>query len=154
MKTIEEKITILKDKNGTDYLGCHIPFYKINDILTSFKLYHLHDDEYLSKLLYYKNLRDGNSYHLTILPVYEYVKVINEVKSILNKVVTIDMLGIGKAEKNNNEAHFIVAKSLDIDTILDDLKIERKDLHITIGFYEKDVFGVPKNETTIYHEIK
>jgi hypothetical protein len=56
------------------------------------------------------------------------------------------MLGIGKAEAKGNTAYFVVCQSEKLDAIRTRFELPKHDFHITLGFNQKDVFGVPKNE--------
>jgi hypothetical protein len=58
----------------------------------------------------------------------------------------LKMYGVGTAEKNGNRAYFVVCKSDKLDAIRTRFDLPKQDFHITIGFKDKDVFGVRKNE--------
>jgi hypothetical protein len=58
----------------------------------------------------------------------------------------LKMLGIGRAQKNEDIAFFVVCRSEKIDAVRERYGLSKKDLHITIGFRHRDVFGVSKSE--------
>ena len=100
--------------------------------------------------------RDSDKHHITIISVMDIGKIErNKIERLLGKEVTITLCGIGKVidTKKNNEAHFIVVESKDLEDVRKDLGLKQHDFHITIGFDKKDVFGQSKAKDSIYHEI-
>lgn len=151
---MNKRIEYIKDSIGNNYIGIKFydtEVYKYLDDLRD----HLGEDvaeEYMS----YQKKRDNNSYHITILNVMEYNKIVSEMgmdkavnyfDDIFKNYIIDDLrlLGIGTVKRNENEAFFIACKSEKIDKLRETLLLDKKDLHITIGFKYKDVFGVPKD---------
>ena len=103
-----------------------------------------------------QQLRDHNKHHITLINVMEYNKLskelgmdkfINSLDKVLEYPIDdLKMLGVGTAVKNENRAYFIVCKSDKLDAVRNRYGLEPRDLHITIGFKYKDLFGVRKNE--------
>jgi hypothetical protein len=56
------------------------------------------------------------------------------------------MLGLGSAQRNENKAYFVVCRSELLQAVRERFGFKTKDLHITLGFKWKDVFGVSKNK--------
>jgi hypothetical protein len=148
-------ITYLKDIIGNNYLGINIPNGLIDLFL--FELEEIIDnqdefEEYISN----QKKRDLGSYHLTVINTGDYNKLakemgmdkfINSLESVFKyEISDLKMMGIGTAERSGNRTYFIVCKSDKINTILERYNLPPKDLHITIGFKWKDVYGVRKNE--------
>jgi len=74
-------------------------------------------------------------------------KLVNSLEPIFHyEIDDLEMLGVGKATKENNQAYFIVCNSEKLDAVRNRFGLPKQDFHITIGFNPKDVFGVPKNK--------
>jgi hypothetical protein len=148
-------ITHLKDTTGVNnYLGIDIPMDTIESYLNELK-------EHIGELDYEtftknQQLRDKGHYHITVINVMDYNRLMNQmgVDSFVNSLDPIlkydiddlKMYGVGTAEKNGNRAYFVVCKSDKLDAIRTRFDLPKQDFHITIGFKDKDVFGVRKNE--------
>ena len=59
------------------------------------------------------------------------------------------MLGVGKAESKGNTSYFVVCESDKLDAVRTRLGLPKQDLHITIGFDKRDVFGVVKDKSSL-----
>ena len=146
-------LTHLKDTIGNNYLGIKIDRGIIEQFLNELKEI-IGEDDYKT---YTQNQqkRDHGQYHLTVVNVMDYNKLIEEqgidkFTNSLQKVFEyeiddIKMMGVGSATKNENRTYFIVCKSEKLDAIRKRYELEEIDFHITIGFKWKDVFGVSKN---------
>lgn len=150
-----KEITILKDKLGNDYLGIKFKETEIKPYISLWK-------NFTDFELYSNNRfnRDGEYYHLTLFNVVEYNWILNnfdqnDISNIFkHKIKDIQFLGIGKATKNENETNFIVLNSETLNYIRREFKQDSKDLHITLGFKIKDIFGVSKGIDTIYKKYE
>ena len=149
-------LTYIKDTIGNNYVGIEIPK---EDILTHLeKLKELLGDEFEIYTQNQQN-RDHNSYHMTVINVMDCNRLSKEmgmanfVKSVELAfefpIDDIEMLGVGKASKNENTAYFVVCQSDSLDAVRTRFNLPKHDFHITLGFNAKDVFGVPKNEILI-----
>ena len=146
------KLEFIKDVTGNSYLGIYIDYDKISWFINQLK--GILGDEYEEYEKYKKN-RDGNKYHITVIPVFEFNKILKSfsMKDFSKSIEKIDeyefddirFKGIGKAEKNGNIAYYIVVESEKLDLLRDIYGLEEKDFHITLGFKWKDVFGIRKN---------
>lgn len=146
-------ITHIQDILGNNYLGIDIPVNTIQPFLNELK--DILGDDYL-KYTELQQLRDHNKHHITLINVMEYNKLskelgmdkfINSLDKVLEYPIDdLKMLGVGTAVKNENRAYFIVCKSDKLDAVRNRYGLEPRDLHITIGFKYKDLFGVRKNE--------
>lgn len=146
-------LTYLKDITGSNYIGINIPIGVVDPFLNDLKDI-VGDDDFE---LYTKNQkeRDHGSYHITTINVMEYNalskkmgmdKLVNSMDQILKyDIDDLKMMGIGTAERNGNRTYFIVCNSDKLDAVRSRYDLPKMDLHITIGFKWKDVFGVPKN---------
>lgn len=147
-------ITHLKDRLGNNYLGIDIPKSHIEPFLNELKDMIGEDDfAFYTKL---QSDRDGGHYHITVINVMEYNKLISEMGidkfvNSLDPILTyevddIKMMGVGSASKNENRAYFVVCKSDKLEAIRERYSLPQQDFHITLGFKWKDVFGVRKNQ--------
>ncbi len=59
-------------------------------------------------------------------------------------------IGLGKqGTPDGNEVYFIVVRWPEAQELRKRFGLGVKDLHITVGFKDKDIFNVPKDETTL-----
>lgn len=147
------RIGYLKDVSGNNYIGVDIPKLMVDPFLDKLKSI-LGVDDYLRYTEMQKN-RDHGKYHITLIPVHELNMLINKLghSSVLNKLELIldksfddlKFMGLGKASDGDNNAYFIVVKSEFLDMIRESYDLPKKDLHITVGFKNKDIFNVRKN---------
>ena len=144
----------IQDILGNNYLGIDIPVNTIQPFLKDFREI-VGDDDYntYTKL---QQERDHGKYHITIINVMEYNMLCKEVGmdkfvNSLDKIFKygiddLKMMGIGTAAKNTDSAYYIVCKSDKLDAVRKRYGLEPRDLHVTLGFLYKDIFGVRKNE--------
>jgi hypothetical protein len=150
MKYVEH----IKDTNGNNYLAIKIENLEILPFLDKLRSF-LSKEDYD---LYTGNqqARDHGVYHMTVINVMDYGRLtkmmgIDKFVAALQPVLEyeiddLEMLGIGKAEAKGNMAYFVVCQSEKLDAIRTRFELPKHDFHITLGFNQKDVFGVPKNE--------
>lgn len=62
---------------------------------------------------------------------------------------TPKVLGIGSVTQGDNQAYFDVVEWPECQAWRASLGLEPKDLHVTAGFKESDIHGVPKDRTTL-----
>ena len=145
-------VNYLKDVLGNNYLGLDIPKHVVEPFLNELKDI-LGEDDY-SKFTENQIKRDGGHYHITVINVIDFNKLSNNIDKFVNSLDPIfkypiddlRMLGVGRAQKNENIAFYIVCNSEKLDAIRTRFELGNQDFHITLGFNFKDVFGVPKNE--------
>ena len=148
------KIEYITDVVGNNYLGIDIPVNTIQPFLKDFREI-VGEDDYntYTKL---QQERDHGKYHITVINVMEYNKLSNELGmdkfiNSLEKILEypiddLKMLGVGTANRNENRAYYIVCKSDKLNAVRQRYGLEPRDLHVTLGFLYKDIFGVRKNE--------
>jgi len=146
-------ITYLKDILGSNYLGIKIQETEVKPFLEQLKDV-LGDqyEEYTSN----QKKRDSDGYHITVINVIDYNrlsqengidKFVNSLDQVLKASIDdLKLLGVGKAQKNENTAYFVVCKSDLLDEVRRMYNLPEKDFHITIGFKHKDVHDVRKNQ--------
>jgi hypothetical protein len=146
-------ITYLKDTLGSNYLGIKIQETEVRPFLEQLKdVLGEQFDEYTSN----QKKRDNDAYHITVINVIDYGrltkemgmdKFVNSLDGILKASIDdLKLMGVGKAQKNENTAYFVVCESDLLDEVRKMYNLPEQDFHITLGFKHKDVFGVRKNE--------
>lgn len=150
---MKHNITYLKDTIGKNYLGIKISKNEIENFLEELESF-LGDsfDEYVKN----QQKRDGDGYHITLINPFEYDalckemgidKFINSLDNILKAEINdIKLMGLGTAQKNENNCYFVVVESELLDEVRKMYNLEEKDFHITLGFKFQDVHGVRKNK--------
>lgn len=147
-------ITHLKDILGNNYLGLDIPVSVVQPHLNELRDI-LGEDDYV-KFTENQIKRDGGHYHITVINVMDYNrlskqmgidKFVNSLDPIFKYPIDdLRMLGVGRAQKNENTAFFIVCDSAKLEAIRTRYELQKQDFHVTLGFNWKDVFGIRKNE--------
>lgn len=147
-------ITHLKDILQNNYLGIKIPVTMIQSYLNELKEI-LGEDDYV-KFTENQIKRDGGHYHITVINVADYNrlcksmgmdKFINSLDPIFKYPIDdLRMLGVGRAQKNENTAFYVVCNSGKLEAVRGRFELGEQDFHITLGFNFKDVFGVSKKE--------
>lgn len=157
---VKSHISTIKDVLGNTYIA--VKFLNqdyINDIIDQW-VYDIDNTDDIVKhrldMVSNQVQRDDANHHLTLISVMDIGKTDQKnIQMILGDEVSMKLCGIGKAidTKKNNEAHFIVVESEDLQNIRMHLDLNPIDFHITIGFDKKDVFGQNKGKDSIYHRI-
>ena len=145
-------VNYLKDVLGNNYLGLDIPKHVVEPFLNELRDI-LGEDDY-TKFTENQIKRDGGHYHITVINVIDFNKLSNNIDKFVNSLDPIlkypiddlKLLGVGRAQKNENTAFFIVCDSAKLEAIRNRFELEKHDFHITLGFNWKDVFGIRKNE--------
>jgi hypothetical protein len=147
-------ITHLKDVLQNNYLGIKIPVTMIQSYLNELKEI-LGEDDYV-KFTENQIKRDGGHYHITVINVADYNRLskqmgidrfVNSLDPIFKYPIDdLKLLGVGRAQKNENTAFYVVCNSGKLEAIRTRFELGEQDFHITLGFSWKDVFGVRKNE--------
>ena len=147
-------INYLKDTLGNNYLGLDIPKHVVEPFLNELKDI-LGEDDYVT---FTENQikRDGGHYHITLINTMEFNrlskqmgidKFVNSLDPIFKYPIDdVRLLGVGRAQKNENTAFFVVCNSEKLDAVRTRFELSNHDFHTTLAFLYKDVFGVPKNE--------
>jgi hypothetical protein len=146
-------LTYLRDTIGNNYVGINIPEAVVEPHLE--KLKDILGEEDFEIFTQNQKMRDHGHYHITVINVMDCNRLSKEmgmanfVKSVElafeYPVEDLEMLGVGKASKNDNTAYFIVCQSDSLDAVRTRFNLTKQDFHTTLGFNAKDVFGVPKN---------
>lgn len=139
--TIYGKTSILKDDTGLVYVAVDIKPSQLKPYLDKMKS-HLGAVDF-AKYRAGQQKRDHNKFHLTLLNPFEYEKLV-KANVALPTTVMIKLVGLGSAKNEKDRTFFVVAESAQAQAYRRTHKLPRKDLHVTLGFNENDVFGVSK----------
>jgi hypothetical protein len=63
-----------------------------------------------------------------------------------------ELVGIGRQSEDDNEVYYVVVNWPEIQDVRHAFGLPPKDLHITLGYTEEDIHGVPKDESTLIRE--
>lgn len=146
------KLSFLTDSIGQSYIGFNIPKEHVQPYIDELR-YILKDDLELYQDNKFK--RDGfDKYHITVINSMNYIQLSKYNLSFITWLYSnleetefpIDFKGIGKASKNEDTTYFVVCQGDEINGVRTYFGLEPIDLHITLGFDKKDVFGVDKNQ--------
>ena len=144
------EVARLKSNSGSVYLGCHVSEDSIRPFIDSLSIVL---GEKFEKFEKNRFERDGSDYHITILTTPEYKKSIKKARDIcdeaIGSVIEFGISGVGHASKGDDNVYFIVLSSHEGAELRTRLGLKKKDFHITLGFSESDVHGVPKNESSL-----
>jgi len=137
-------ITYLKDTIGNNYLGIKVP----NDVVEPFldDLKEILGDDFDTYTGNQKR-RDHDAYHITVMNVMDYNRLAKEVgvENFINSLETVLNYEIDDT-KGDNTTYFVVCNSDKLDAVRTRFGLGKQDFHTTLGFKDKDVFGVPKNK--------
>jgi hypothetical protein len=147
------KLSYILDSVGNRYIGFDIPITVVEPFLVEMAN-DIENNNIYNEYIEYKSKRDGeHKYHITVINAFDTKKLTESTnfielqENLFDTEYTISLIGLGKVNKNENEAYFIVVKCEGISLLQKYFGLTPTDLHITIGFKFKDVFGVRKNET-------
>lgn len=153
--TIPGQISKITDNSGSDYIAVKVnneDAYEYQEMLHQLGLH-----EYTSNQI----KRDKGHFHVTIINAMEYgnlKKNYSEKLPILETYLQepVDMFfhGIGKASKDDksgqtNTALFAVIENATLSSLREKLGMKPFNFHMTLGFKDKDVHGVPKDKSTV-----
>lgn len=94
--------------------------------------------------------RDGREYHITVLEPGEIdAKHLRQRFDQFGGVFDVHIQGIGRVEVEGKKAFYLIVNSPALDALRESMGFGPKDLHITIGFLGSDIYGVPKDKSTM-----
>ena len=148
-RSLPDLITVgaLRPMKGGSYFGTVITDRLIGNHLALLEK-HIGEEKF-KELEQNKVDRDGDyHFHMTILEPKDVRKI---GKGTLKDmpVFNTTLKGIGSVSNEaGNETWYIIVESDEIQNWREDLGLEPKDLHITLGFLGKDIYNMRKNEET------
>ncbi len=145
-KTLTLEISELSDNSGLVYIGGKVPTAELSGYLEQLKS-HLGAAQYA---IYrsHQAARDQQSFHVTLINPYEY-QILNKAALKLPRQFRVILHGLGQVETDDKSSYFVVASSSDGQFIRQNLLLNNKDFHVTLGFYPDDIYGVSKGRDTL-----
>ena len=144
-KSLLIKTSQLKDSTGLVYIGGKISAADLAPYLNRLEV------ELGREFANYRQnqaARDQQTFHLTLINPYEY-QMLDSNKVKLGQGIRVNLIGLGKVTKEGGTAYFVVAESSDGKFLRQNLLLQPKDFHVTLGFQPQDVFGVSKGRDTL-----
>ena len=146
--------SVLKSKAQEDYLG-----FTIDENVTGDYVKFL-AQELAPEFIHNQQNRDRQHHHLTLINAAQYGKLKKEQPEQLEEFMTKYLgqsfdfwtYGIGTAQAKNKQAWFIVAENAELVQLREPFLLAPQDFHITLAFDKGDVFGLPKDRTSIIHD--
>ena len=135
----------LKDNSGLVYLGGRISKAQIDVYLNKMKTT-IGDD--FATFRQNQAARDHHTFHVTLINPYEY-QHIDKQQVDLNKGLAVELLGVGTVSNETDTAYYVVVNSSDGQYFRQQLKLNKKDFHITLGFNKSDVYDRKKDRSTL-----
>lgn len=148
-KNLTLTVSEFQDNSGLVYLGGEVSVTELSRYLDQLKS-ELGEEQYA---LYrqYQSARDQQTFHVTLVNPYEYQTINKKTfKSPLQFRVTLH--GLGRVNIAEKESYFVVASSPDGQFIRQNLLLNNKDFHVTLGFFPDDVYGVSKGRDTLIYK--
>lgn len=105
-------------------------------------------DTYLSN----QQTRDEQKYHITVINPIEYNAESH--CELVGNMVTYSLIGLGRVTHDGEDVFFIVAESLDIENLRQQLQLPARDFHVTLGFKNNDIHDVTKDRSTLLCELR
>lgn len=154
-KSVRLKVTTLHDSQGQFYLGAVVSRAELLPYLT--QLEQILGDNF-QQYRAMQAARDHQLFHMTLLSPMEYQLAD---KALVEKLLSpgfnkqfpnqlnVNLLGLGKVEREDQTTFFVVAQSSDAQLIRQQFLLKNKDFHVTLGFNPNDIYGVKKDKSTL-----
>ena len=147
-RSISIQVALLKDSSGLEYVGGYVDKAELETYLLQMKK--ILTDDFIQ---YRENqaARDLKLFHVTLLSPNEYLHL--KGKNInFGKLLALKLLGLGEVKKDDKATYFVVAQSMESQFYRQQLGLQQKDFHVTLGFSPSDIYGVRKGVDTLIKE--
>lgn len=131
----------LVKKNG--YYQFEIVEALVQPYIQELKEIYKDDLEKIEKAIENQQKRDNGKYHMTIFTPQESKNIKEEDLGVAG-ADKIFLMGLGKVEKDGEEAYYIAVESPQMQGLRTICDLPEKDFHITLGFTDKDIHDVEK----------
>lgn len=109
-----------------------------------------------------KGLKSRSEYHITILDPDEWHDLLGRkgwtAEEALDNLKPFQShpkyVCLGRQERGMNAVYFVVVYWPEAQEFRAQLGLGRKDLHITVGYREADIHGVPKDRSTCVGKVR
>lgn len=146
MNQYTAKCEVLASKSRFPYIGIKIPETVLEDHIKILQ-------ENVSRRAFVEmrenqSRRDRGSFHMTLIAPREGYETFDQ-SDFLNMQFNLSLIGVGHAKNETDEAFYVVVNCKEGDELRTNLSLKPRDFHITLGFRERDVHNVSKDETTL-----
>ena len=137
----------MSDNSGKEYLGTNVPGASAKRFLRRLKkernAAEVHD---WSKNRYE---RDGPDYHLTVVSPPELRGMESKLVDMFADVeISFVMKYNGSVRKGDAEAFYTIVSAPHADFLRQSAGLDKRDLHVTLGFDRADIHDLPKSDDT------
>jgi len=139
VKIIQIEVVKLTDNSGLTYVGGKVSAADLEPYLSQMKQI-LADD--FSLYRQNQSARDHHTFHMTLINPYEYQSLTNKV--VFGSTLSISLRGLASVSTEDKKTFFVVVQSLQAKNYRQNLVLNNKDFHITLGFNPSDIYGVNK----------
>jgi hypothetical protein len=139
VKLIQIEAVKLTDNSGLTYVGGKVNQADIELYLSQMK--QILDDDYP---LYRQNqsARDHQTFHMTLINPYEYQSLKKDIT--IGTTFSVSLGGLGRVILNDKKTYFVIVQSSQATRYRQNLRLNNKDFHVTLGFFPSDIYGVNK----------
>lgn len=139
VKLIQIEAVKLTDNSGLTYVGGKVNQADIELYLSQMK--QILDDDYP---LYRQNqsARDHQTFHMTLINPYEYQSLKKDIT--IGTTFSVSLGGLGRVILNDKTTYFVIVQSSQATRYRQNLRLNNKDFHVTLGFFPSDIYGVNK----------
>ncbi|PCI27300.1 hypothetical protein COB55_06030 [Candidatus Wolfebacteria bacterium] len=92
--------------------------------------------------------RDDNRYHITILNHIEIRKLEKQIETPQIKTEP-KLLGLGVVNEGFEQSYYVIVDFPEVNDYRQWLGLDKKDLHITLGYTNKGIMNVKKDKSTL-----
>lgn len=139
VKLIQIEAVKLTDNSGLTYVGGKVNQADIELYLSQMK--QILGDDYP---LYRQNqsARDHQTFHMTLINPYEYQSLKKDIT--IGTTFSVSLGGLGRVILNDKTTYFVIVQSSQATRYRQNLRLNNKDFHVTLGFFPSDIYGVNK----------
>lgn len=138
---------VKKDVRGNLYLAVSIP----HDLVTKYldTLASLLGKDY-QRFTDNQQKRDDQRYHMTVLPVPEFLSLDRDTQDMLvGKQATLELVGLGVVKDEGESAYYVIAECEELAELRASLGLPPKAFHVTLGFSLRDIHNQVKDRSTL-----
>jgi len=153
MKRIGAEIKFMPNAMSARFIGALIPEGVVTPYIQELR-FRLGDD--VEPLISCHHARYGDSHHVTLINPLELPNIDPSlIEGVIGQKVFIDLVGLGEVKSLHNDykSYFIVCYSKEMLALRRRLTATVHDFHVTLGFKDVDLHGVPKGMSTLLKRV-
>lgn len=143
-------IEVIADKKGQPYIAAVVDKSVAELYQNALLSIDSNAGDYINKQM----VRDSGQHHITVLTVAEYHAVqkdeekLKSLNEYLGNTIYFVFSTIGSIEKAEQKTFYALCESGYVQQLRENVGLSEKDLHMTLGFKEKDLFHKKKDYST------